>query len=134
MAGYSGTPLVKKLGIKPGFRAMVKNPPAQYSQLVPDLPEDFQLLRSWRKNLDFVHIFSKKLPELMRLIMKARASISADGMIWASWPKKASGVPTDITEDRIREFALSIDLVDVKVCAIDDIWSGLKLVISKEMR
>ena len=134
MAGYSGTPLVKKLGIKQGFRGLVKNAPAEYSQLVQDLPEDFQLLQSWKKNLDFVHIFSKKLPELMRLIMKARASISADGMIWASWPKKASGVPTDITEDRIREFALSIDLVDVKVCAIDDIWSGLKLVISKEMR
>ncbi|MBI40919.1 MAG: DUF3052 domain-containing protein [Leptospiraceae bacterium] len=134
MAGYSGTPLVKKLGIKDGYMGLVRNPPIEYARLVENLPESFQLSKTWKKGLNFVHIFSKKQTELFRLIETARNYIAADGMIWASWPKKASGVPTDITEDRIREFGPGIDLVDVKVCAIDETWSGLKLVIRKEKR
>ena len=134
MAGYSGTPLVKKLGIKNEFTGVVRNSPIEYSKLVPDLPESFSLSQTWKKGLNFIHIFSKKQLELTRLIETAKNYMAPDGMIWASWPKKASKVATDITEDTIKEFALSIDLVDVKVCAIDGTWSGLKLVIRKEKR
>ncbi|MCB1307434.1 MAG: DUF3052 family protein [Leptospiraceae bacterium] len=134
MAGYSGTPLVKKLGIKPGFSIMIKNPPMQYDQLVADLPADVTLVKAWRKELDFIHLFATESKQIKKLIDQAREYVASNGMIWVSWPKKASKVSTDITEDTIRNHALTIDLVDVKVCAVNEVWSGLKLVIRKEKR
>jgi hypothetical protein len=128
-AGYSGTPLAKKLGIKNGFRIRIVNQPRGYFDLFTDLPLEIKILeeRKTRKNL--IHYFTKQFKELQRDIVALKNEIETDGMIWISWPKKASKVPTDITEDLIRNLALSNGLVDIKVCAVDDTWSGLKLVI-----
>lgn len=133
-AGYSGTPLFKKLGIKPGSRLYVVNPPADYLDLIAPIPDDVIILKRIGKNLDIIHFFSSKRRELENRIQRCIQTIHPDGMIWVSWPKKASKVPTDITEDVIRDVILPLGLVDVKVCAVDAIWSGLKLVIRKELR
>jgi hypothetical protein len=134
MAGYSSTPLAKKLGIKPGFAIATPGAPGDYRRLVADLPADVVIAATARKNLDLVHLFvvarsdlAKRLPVLVRAIKR-------DGTIWVSWPKRASKVETDITEDIVRAVALPLGLVDVKVCAVDEIWSGLKLVIRVENR
>lgn len=134
MAGYSGTPLVKKLGVKPGFRLFPKNPPENYAELTAPLPEKVQILRRLSRDLDMIHFFTISRAELANNIETFRDCIKQDGMIWVSWPKKASKVTTDVTEDVIREVILPLGLVDVKVCAVDDTWSGLKLVIRKENR
>lgn len=134
MTGYSGTPLVKKLGIKPGFRLYAKNPPANYSELIAPLPEKVNILRRLSNELDMIHFFTTSRAELANNIGTYINRIKQDGMIWISWPKKASKVPTDMTEDVIREIILPLGLVDVKVCAVDATWSGLKLVIRKENR
>ena len=134
MPGYSGTPLVKKLGIKEGVKLYVKNSPIEYTSLLGMLPDRSELKSRITNNLDFIHIFTKSKKELSEFLPTAKKSIKKDGMIWVSWPKKASKVETDITEDVIREVCLPIDLVDVKVCAVDETWSGLKLVIRKEKR
>ena len=134
MAGYSGTPLVKKLGIKSGFRLYAKNPPANYEELVAPLPEKVKILRRLSNELDMIHLFTTSRAELAANIETFMERIKQDGMIWVSWPKKASKVPTDVTEDVIRELILPLGLVDVKVCAVDATWSGLKLVIRKENR
>lgn len=134
MAGYSKTPLYKKLGLKPGMKVVCLNPVENYHSLLgPEAPE---LL--WSDQLsdscDFVHLFTKSRAELDDSLPKCQASIKSNGMIWVSWPKKSSKVETDIVEDTIRSTCLPSGLVDVKVCAVDDIWSGLKLVIRKELR
>ena len=134
MIGYSGTPLSKKLGIKVGFRLYVKNPPANYEALISPTPEKVQLMRRLSNDLDMIHFFTKSRAELAANIEKFMGRIKQNGMIWISWPKKASKVPTDVTEDVIREIILPHGLVDVKVCAVDATWSGLKLVIRKENR
>ena len=134
MAGYSETPLATKLGIKKGFRIRISNPPFDYHALVQPVPDDVQISSSIRSAIDIWHLFSQSLSELPAQLEKAMAGIRPAGMIWVSWPKKSSGVETDITEDRIRELALPMGLVDVKVCAVDETWSGLKLVIRKELR
>ncbi len=134
MAGYSGKPLYAKLGIRAGYRVKTKNAPANYAALVAPLPEDVTLSTRLRSNVDLLHFFSTSKAELRQHLPKAMKIIRRDAMIWVSWPKKASKVPTDITEDTIREVALPLGLVDVKVCAVDDVWSGLKLVIRKELR
>ena len=134
MIGYSGTPLSKKLGIKAGFRLYVKNPPANYEVLISPIPEKVQLMRRLSKELDMIHFFTKSRAELAANIEKFMGRIKQNGMIWVSWPKKASKVPTDVTEDVIREIILPHGLVDVKVCAVDATWSGLKLVIRKKNR
>jgi hypothetical protein len=127
-SGYSGTPLAKKLGIKEGFKIRLVNPPDYYFELFDDLPKiEIAKDRKGKKNL--IHYFTKKLSDLEKNIVALRNEIEPDGIIWISWPKKASKVVTDITEDDIRALALANGLVDVKVCAIDQIWSGLKLVI-----
>jgi len=128
-AGYSGTPLAKKLGIKDGFRIRIVNQPAGYFDLFTDLPLDIEILEEKKTRKNLVHYFTKQFRELQRDIIALRNEIETDGMIWISWPKKASKVSTDITEDLIRNLALSNGLVDIKVCAVDEIWSGLKLVI-----
>lgn len=134
MAGYSATPLARKLGIKAGSRVYVRNGPADYNDLVAPLPADVRLLGRLANDIDLVHCFTKSRAELARLLVDYRERIRQDGVIWVSWPKKASGVATDVTEDVIRDVALPLGLVDVKVCAVDEVWSGLKLVIRRKLR
>ena len=128
-SGYSGTPLAKKLGIKTGYKIRLINQPEYYFDLFMDMPDDvtFQTDKKTKKN--FIHFFTKSAKELEKNIVPLRAEIESDGMIWVSWPKKASKIDTDVTEDIIRHLALSNGLVDIKVCAVDEVWSGLKLVI-----
>ncbi len=133
-AGYSGTPLVKKLGIKAGFRMHAIHPPSDYLELIEPIPEGVKILQRLGKNLDMIHFFSLERRELKNKIQQCMHAIHPAGMIWISWPKKASKVPTDITEDVIREVILPLGLVDIKVCAVDQVWSGLKLVIRKQLR
>ncbi len=134
MAGYSGTPLAKKLGFKEGCRVRVSHAPDDYEALISSRPDNVFISRSIRQDIDIWHFFTKSAAELERQLPKMQDAINQDGMIWVSWPKKASNVLTDLTEDVIRRHALALDLVDVKVCAIDETWSGLKLVIRKERR
>ena len=128
-AGYSGTPLAKKLGIKEGSKVRLVKQPDHYFNLFTDLPEQVQFLADKKSSKDLVHYFTKEKKDLLKDITALRNEIFPDGMIWISWPKKASKIATDITEDTIREIALSNGLVDVKVYAVDEIWSGLKLVV-----
>ena len=127
--GYSGTPTVKKLGIKPGLRVTVVNAPRDYDGLVDGLPPDVQLRTSLRGKSDIVHVFVTREAELLSRVDAMRRAIAPDGAIWVSWPKRASKVPTDLTEDVVRRVALGHELVDIKVCAVDETWSALKLVI-----
>ena len=133
-AGYSGTPLSKKLGIKEGFRVVTWHAPDDYADLVAPLPADVTLSTRARTSLDMVHVFTTRRRDLAKQLETRLTQINPDGMIWISWPKKSSGVPSEVTEDTVREFALPLGLVDVKVCAVDETWSGLKLVICKELR
>jgi len=132
-AGYSGTPLGKKLGIKPGFNIQLVNPPEYYFNLFSELPADLHIDEN-NEPKDLIHFFTTEENELITMLPILREQIKSTGMIWISWPKKASKVETDITEDTIRNFALKIGLVDIKVCAVDQIWSGLKLVIPVKSR
>jgi hypothetical protein len=134
LAGYSGTPLWKKLGIKPGSVVHPVNAPADYGALLGPLPLSATIDETAAKEIDLVHVFTKSRSELGRFLARYLGRIKQDGAIWVSWPKKASKIPTDITEDTVRELALPMGLVDIKVCAVDDVWSGLKLVIRKENR
>jgi hypothetical protein len=128
-AGYSGTPLAQKLGIKDGFHVSLINAPEYYMELFTDLPNNLYFEDKENVKTDFIHFFTKSKEEYMTLLPGLKDRIKPNGMIWVSWPKKASKVVTDITEDVIRDFALQSGLVDIKVCAVDDTWSGLKLVI-----
>jgi hypothetical protein len=128
-SGYSGTPTAKKLGIKAGVTVIVVNTPGDYARLLGGVPEGVGLRSSLRGKADIVHLFVTSEADLVKRIDAMRRAIEPDGAIWVSWPKRASKVPTDLTEDVIRRVALGNRLVDVKVCAIDDTWSGLKLVI-----
>ncbi len=132
--GYSGTPLVRKLGYKPGFRVALIGAPADYLELLGGLPAGVERCEADGLGLDLVHIFTKRRSEMEREIPRLRGAIAPAGMIWASWPKKSAGVPTDLTGDVIRAVALANDLVDVKVCAVDQTWSALKLVIPVVLR
>jgi len=127
--GYSGTPLAKKLGIKEGFQIKLVNPPDYYFQLFTDMPVNLNLTDDKITRKDFIHFFTKQEKEFTAMLPDLKEQLVPNGMIWVSWPKKASKVVTDITEDIIRNYALKIGLVDIKVCAVDEIWSGLKLVI-----
>lgn len=131
-AGYSGTPLIKKLGIKPGFRCKFVNQPVHYFKLLGELPVD--LLINDGSRFDFVHVFITDDHQLPQFIADTRDQLEENGMIWVSWPKGKSKIPSNTNENRIREIALKTVFVDVKVCAVDDNWSGLKLVIRKEHR
>jgi len=128
VAGYSGTPLAKKLGIKDGFHISLINAPGYYPDLFSDLPPNLVFERDAAET-DFIHFFTKSRAEYESMMASLKKQIKTNGMIWVSWPKKASKVPTDITEDIIRNYALQLGLVDIKVCAVDEVWSGLKLVI-----
>jgi len=134
LAGYSNTPLVKKLGLKEGSQFYVHGSPVEYNTLLGTLPDNTVQKNRLGKNVDFVHYFTKSQNELEKFLPRALDAISRSGMIWISWPKKSSKILSDVSEDTIRSAALPIGLVDVKVCAVDNIWSGLKLVIRKELR
>lgn len=130
MTGYSGTPLIKKLGIKSGHQLLVTGEPAAYWDWVSPLPEGVIVKRKLGVAvLDFVHLFVKEKKLFEKELLRYKKSLKPDGMIWISWPKKSSKVITDLDENIIRDFALKNGLVDVKVCAVDEVWSGLKLVI-----
>ena len=132
--GYSGTPLARKLGLKPGMRAWwLGLPDSVRANIERDAPP-IEKLDTPEPPVDFAHIFVTSCAALDCELRMLLPLIARDGMIWVSWPKKSSKVPTDITEDVIREIALPLHLVDVKVCAVDDVWSGLKLVIRRERR
>jgi hypothetical protein len=133
-AGYSGTQLAKKLGYKPGQRVYLDNAPENYAELVAPLPDDVQILDKPGADLDMIHLFTDKAKDLAAKLKRYLKKINPAGVIWVSWPKKASKRATDLTEDVIRELALPMGLVDVKVCAVDEVWSGLKLVIRVENR
>ena len=128
-SAYSSTPLARKLGIKEGSRISVLHAPEHYFQLFTDWPDKVELFRRKGKDLHLIHYFATLLDQLIIDLPDLKNSILPHGAIWISWPKKASKQPTDITEDRIRDLAIQNGLVDVKVCAIDEVWSGLKLVI-----
>jgi hypothetical protein len=134
MAGYSGTPLVKKLGIEEGFRVLLINAPPEYRALIAPVPAAVSFITAANSTTNFVHAFVTKRLELARLLASLRRKLPHDALIWVSWPKKSSQVPTEVTEDTIREAALPLGFVDVKVCAVTDVWSGLKLVVRKELR
>ena len=133
--GYSETPLAKKLGIKPGFKILTVNAPDNYRQMLEAIPERVTI--SGEKNIseiDIVHLFTNSRDELFHELAICVRLIKQDGSIWVSWYKKAAKLPTEITEDTVRESAFPLGLVDIKVCAVDEKWSGLKLVIRKENR
>ncbi|HEY4271865.1 MAG TPA: DUF3052 domain-containing protein [Candidatus Udaeobacter sp.] len=134
MAGYSGTPLPQKLGIKPGLTVVTINAPTNYRQLLDPIPGSVTLSNRLKPDSSFVHVFVRKRSELAKRLPLLREKITDTGTVWVSWPKKSAGVPTDVTEDLIRALALPLGFVDVKVCAIDEIWSGLKLMVRRENR
>lgn len=128
-AGYSGTPLWKKLGIRAGLTVLAVDAPANYRKLLAGHPNGVRIVAKTEPPLGFVHLFVKSVAELAAQLPALMADLAPDGVIWVSWPKKTSGVKTDMSEDAIRAAALPIGLVDIKVCAVDAVWSGLKLVI-----
>ena len=134
MVGYSGTPLFKKLGIKEESRVWLIGAPPGFERLLDGMPPGASVSRRLRKNVDITMCFATKAADLAARVERARGALPVDGAIWTAWPKQASKVATDITEDRLREMFLPTGLVDIKVCAIDDVWSGLKFVIRKELR
>jgi len=127
-AGYSGTPLVKKLGYRSGQVVYLDGVPSHYSTLVAPVPEGVRFAARLAGPIDLIHLFTDRRATLARRLPQLRKHLADGGMIWVSWPKKASRVPTDVTEDVVREVCLPLGLVDVKVCAVDETWSGLKLV------
>jgi len=128
MAGYSGTPLVKKLGIKSGFNVAFVNPPANFVETL-ELPDETNICsQSSRRPLDFALLFVGSKQALAKKFSVVAARLKPDGMLWVSWPKKASAIKSDLTDNIVRELGLSAGLVDVKVCAVDEVWSGLKFV------
>ena len=134
MPGYSGTPLAKKLGIAVGSTVHLIGAPPGYAELVAPLPEGVIFVPRLTKATEVVHLFTTSAAGLRSTLARLRTSIALTSAVWVSWPKKASKVPTDITEDTIRSVALPMGFVDIKVCAVSDVWSGLKLVIRKELR
>jgi hypothetical protein len=133
-AGYSGTPLAKKLGIKDGMRLTALNAPEGYESWLEGLPSTASISTRVTAPAAAVHLFETKQSSLARQLKSLRAKLQQGGFVWVSWPKRTSGVATDITEDVIRDVALPLGFVDIKVCAVSDVWSGLKLVIRRSER
>ena len=129
MAGYSGTPLVKKLGIKAGSALYLYKPPNEYFDWVSPMPEKTVVRARLTGQVDFVHIFALHSDAFQREFDRCQKHLHKDGMLWVSWPKKSSKIRSDLDENIIRDYGLKRGLVDVKVCAVSDIWSGLKFVI-----
>lgn len=133
-SGYSGTPLPKKLGIKEGDRVAALGECAAYAEMVGPLPTGVQVVTKVTKNTHLVHLFVTRREVLEKQLKHLREVLQDNVSIWVSWPKKSSKVSTTVTEDVIRELALPLGLVDIKVCAVTEVWSGLKLVVRKELR
>ena len=134
MAGYSGTPLAKKLGIAADHRVGVLGDPGHFAELVAPLPDGARLIPNPRSPCPLYVVFAPDRAGFESRLVRVIAQLPPDGSVWISWPKKSSGVATDMTEDVVREVALPLRLVDVKVCAVDETWSGLKLMVRKEHR
>jgi hypothetical protein len=134
MVGYPGTPLAQKLGIKPGSVVAVLNAQGSYEAIVSPQPEGVRLQKAVSVKTDLVHLFCERRSELVRRLPAIAARLRPDAAVWVSWPKKASGIETDLGENLIREIGLKAGLVDVKVCAVTDVWSGLKFVIPLKNR
>jgi len=129
MPGYSGTPLAKKLGIKDGFRVVLMHVPEDVSRELDGALSKCRIVKPASGNLDFVFLFAKSRAGLERDLMGAARSFAPAGMLWIAWPKKSSGVSTDLDGNAVRESGLGAGLVDIKVCAVTEVWSGLKFVI-----
>ena len=134
MTGYSGTPLAKKLGIRAGHAVHAIAAPRGYRAWLEPLPGDVRFTRRLSSDVDVIHVFATRESVLASLIPRIRHVMKPDAALWVSWPKQASKVKTDVTQDVVRAIALPTGLVDVKVCAVDDVWSGLKLVIRRALR
>ena len=134
MTGYLGTPLAQKLGIKPGATVVAINAPPDYQKLLGQVASEVRFVTRTGANANFIHFFTKRRVELKKQLARLRPILADAGTLWVSWPKKSSGVTTDITEDVIRAVALPLGFVDTKVCAVDEIWSGLKLMVRRENR
>lgn len=134
MPGYSRTSLSYKLGIRAGLTIHVRDAPPGYLDLLEPLPEGVRFVPRISSTTDLVHLFTASKAELARLLRTCRSKLRPTAVLWVSWPKKSAKVPTDITEETIRELALPLGFVDVKVCAVTEVWSGLKLVVRKELR
>jgi hypothetical protein len=129
MVGYSGTPLVKKLGIRPGATLFTQSAPDGYAQWLGELPEGARLVTKRPKRVQAAHLFVTSDTELEKALSALRKQLEPDGFVWVSWPKKQSKLPTTVDEHVIRALALPLGFVDIKVCAVSEVWSGLKLVI-----
>ena len=134
VAGYSGTPLARKLGLKEGTTVLVINPPGNYRKLLEPIPAGVQFVGRVSTMTDLVHLFTTRKAELRKTLTSLRTRIRPDAAIWVSWPKRTAKVPTDIIEDTIRDVAIPMGYVDIKVAAFDEVWSALKLVIRKALR
>ena len=134
MAGYSGTPLIKKLGLKAPLSLLAVDSPPEYTGWLGALPEGVRIISKTNKPIQAAHVFVTNSSVLRKNLTTFRKQLEQNGFVWVSWPKKASKVETDITEDTIRKIALPLGFVDIKVCAVSDVWSGLKLVIRKNER
>ena len=134
MAGYSSTPLAQKLGIKPSMTVIAIGAPVNYRKLLGQVANDIKLSSRVNDNSPFIHFFTTRRSELEKQLVRLRSKIADTGTLWVSWPKKSAGVTTDVTEDVIRAVALPLGFVDVKVCAVDETWSGLKLMVRRENR
>ena len=133
-AGYSGTPLAKKLGLKHDFTIKVLNQPEHYFELLSGLPTGIRIVRDSSTKKDVIHYFTTSASELRANIRGLKGEMDQNAALWISWPKKSAKMQTDLNENVVRDIALKAGLVDVKVCAVDEVWSGLKLVIRLEDR
>lgn len=134
MAGYSGKPLVEKLGVKSGMRCIFVNPPENYSKTLGPLPQNVTVIRKLQGEFDFIQSFHIRKKDLAKQFPVLKKRLAENGMLWISWPKGTSGVESDLNENLVRDLGLETGLVDVKVCAVDEIWSGLKFVFRLEDR
>src|SRR4051812_17223696 len=133
-SGYSGTPLEKKLGIRENFRVRLIDVPENYFDLFTEWPQNVEISENPRIKKDFIHFFTKEFAAYHNLLPLLKNEIAENGMIWVSWPKKSSGILSDVSEDLIRSYALANGLVDIKVCSVSEEWSALKLVIPLKLR
>ncbi|MFT3806646.1 DUF3052 domain-containing protein [Arenimonas sp.] len=133
-SAYSGKSLAGKLGLKAGSRVLPIGAPGEYMAWLGDLPENVEFLSAVSSSVDIVHLFATRSDELAKQLKRLRTELGPHAALWVSWPKKASKQPTDLDENRIRDLALPLGLVDIKVCAVSEVWSGLKLVLRKELR
>jgi len=133
-AGYSGTPLAKKLGIGAGHTVFVSDAPAGYRKRLEPMPAKVRFVPRVSKGVDLAHVFVTRHGDLRRALVRFRKTLAPSATVWVSWPKKAANIASEVTEDTVRALALPLGFVDVKVCAVDDVWSGLKLVVRKTLR